>query len=115
MVLSAFQVAQLESQNQILKQFAPAEVISQLAILVQQHQQKKQQQTSSQVRTQWVCQRKFSTVNRSDFFLYPSWITMMLLLSGSDDDGKNYIKCSFVYFFKKVNCFCFLKNALEHT
>uniref|UniRef100_A0AAF5PJF3 TSC-22/dip/bun family protein n=1 Tax=Wuchereria bancrofti TaxID=6293 RepID=A0AAF5PJF3_WUCBA len=44
-------VAQLESQNQILKQFAPVEVVNSLAVLVQQQQQRQlqlqQQQLSS--------------------------------------------------------------------
>lgn len=35
-------VAQLESQNQVLKQFAPAEVVANLALLVQNAQQQKQ-------------------------------------------------------------------------
>ncbi|VDK69741.1 unnamed protein product [Litomosoides sigmodontis] len=45
-------VAQLESQNQVLKQFAPVEVVNSLAVLVQQQQQRQlqlqqQQQLSS--------------------------------------------------------------------
>ncbi|KAL3989301.1 TSC-22/dip/bun family protein [Acanthocheilonema viteae] len=36
-------VAQLESQNQVLKQFAPAEVVNSLAVLIQQQQQRQLQ------------------------------------------------------------------------
>uniref|UniRef100_A0A915A799 TSC22 domain family protein 1 n=1 Tax=Parascaris univalens TaxID=6257 RepID=A0A915A799_PARUN len=41
-------VAQLESQNQVLKQFAPAEVVANLALLVQNAQQQKQLQQQLQ-------------------------------------------------------------------
>uniref|UniRef100_A0A183EEJ4 TSC22 domain family protein 1 n=1 Tax=Gongylonema pulchrum TaxID=637853 RepID=A0A183EEJ4_9BILA len=41
-------VAQLESQNQVLKQFAPVDVLNSLAALVQQHQQKQQLQVPQQ-------------------------------------------------------------------
>ncbi|VDK43206.1 unnamed protein product [Anisakis simplex] len=41
-------VAQLESQNQVLKQFAPAEVVANLALLVQNAQQQKQLQQLQQ-------------------------------------------------------------------
>ncbi|VDM49323.1 unnamed protein product [Toxocara canis] len=44
-------VAQLESQNQVLKQFAPAEVVANLALLVQNAQQQKQLQQQKQVQS----------------------------------------------------------------
>ncbi|CAG9537013.1 unnamed protein product [Cercopithifilaria johnstoni] len=42
-------VAQLESQNQVLKQFAPVEVVNSLAVLVQQQQQRQMQLQQQQL------------------------------------------------------------------